>query len=123
MLAAGLSALPGNLVDISFRSKKLANILNSESLLKREYGVNAPVIKVRLATLEAVECLAEVPTTPPERRHLLTGKFTGCYAVDLRHPWRLVFQPAEDPPPKKRDGGHDLQKITSIVILDILDYH
>ncbi len=79
-------------------SKKLANILNSESLLKREYGVNAPVIKVRLATLEAVECLAEVP-------------------------WRLVFQPAEDPPPKKRDGGHDLQKITSIVILDILDYH
>lgn len=73
--------------------------------------------------LHAAASLAVVPTTPPERRHLLTGDYAGHYAVDLQHPHRIVFIPAEDPPPLKPDGGHDLHNIKSIIIIEVVDYH
>lgn len=123
MLAGGLSPERGSPVEIFFKNNKLAKVLNSDALLRKEYGTLAQAIKNRLATLDAVTCLSDVPTTPPERRHLLKGDLAGSYAVDLQHPWRLVFCPADDPPPTKPEGGHDLKKITSILILQIVDYH
>jgi proteic killer suppression protein len=44
-------------------------------------------------------------------------------AVDLVHPDRLVFKPADDPPPRKPDGGLDWTQVRSIEIVGIGDYH
>lgn len=123
MLSLDLTRDSGPPVDIFFKSNKLAKVLNDDARLKKEYGRNGQVIKNRLAVLQAAESLAVVPTTPPERRHLLTGEYAGHYAVDLQHPHRIVFIPTDDPPPLKPDGGHDLHNIKSITIIEIVDYH
>lgn len=123
MLPFDLSQECGPPVDIFFKSNKLAKVLNDGARLKKEYGENARFIKNRLAVLQAAVSLAVVSTTPPERRHLLTGSYAGHYAVDLQHPHRIVFVPADDPLPLNPDGGHALNRIKSITIIEIVDYH
>ena len=45
------------------------------------------------------------------------------FAVDLVHPYRLVFRPDHDPVPRKDDGGIELEAITAIEIVEVVDYH
>jgi toxin HigB-1 len=111
-------------MDISFSNEKLAKIFNSEKNLVREYGTeNAKRIKLRMAVLMAANCLEEVPTHPPERRHELSGARKGQFAVDLKHPFRLIFQPNHNPLPRKADGGVDSRKISAVTIIEVEDYH
>lgn len=111
-------------MEINFHSRKLQKIFNHDRELIRVYGLNmAKKIKNRMALFEAAENLEDVPTVPPYRRHELGQNRKGQFAVDLIQPYRLVFQPNHNPLPRKLDGGLDLQKITSIVILEMEDYH
>ena len=80
-------------------------------------------IMSRLAILMNARTLADVPSTPPERCHPLHGNREGQYAVDLVHPRRLVFAPNHEPVPRKDDGGIDLDKVTSIIVIEVVDYH
>jgi proteic killer suppression protein len=90
----------------------------------REFGTeNAKKIKLRMAVLVAANCLEDVPTHVPERRHQLTGNREGQFAVDLKHPFRLVFEPNHNPLPLGRDGGLDLRRVSAVSILEIEDYH
>ncbi len=108
---------------ITFARKKLEKTFNSERLLQREYGEQAPRIMSRMAVLRAAPSLADVPVNKPDRRHELTGNRKGTFAVDLNHPYRLVFEPAEIPVPRKDDGGIDLELVISIRIMKLEDYH
>ncbi|NLE95199.1 MAG: killer suppression protein [Dehalococcoidia bacterium] len=109
---------------ILFRTKKMARVFDSQTLLVQVYGLeNARLIMRRMSVLNAVPSLAEVPATPPERRHQLKGDRAGKFAVDLKHPYRLVFAPVGDPVPLLADGGYDLARITAIEILAVEDYH
>ncbi|MBI2192390.1 MAG: killer suppression protein [Planctomycetes bacterium] len=111
-------------MNILFGNDKMAKTFNSEKALCREYGAeNGKVIMKRMAFLRAAPTLAEVPHVPPTRRHELTGNRKGQFAVDLKHPFRLVFGPAEADLPLKPDGGIDLTRITTIRILSLEDYH
>ncbi len=110
-------------MDINFKSRKLEKIFNSERLLKTEYGEQASKIKLRMSVLKAASCLAMVSASKPDRRHELSGRRKGTFAVDLKHPFRLVFEPAENPVPLLEDGGIDLEKVISITILKVEDYH
>ncbi len=78
---------------------------------------------IRLATLKAAKTLEQVPTTPPDRRHQLQGTRDGQYAVDLVHPYRLIFKPNRDFLPRKDDGGIDAKKVSAITIVEVIDYH
>ena len=90
----------------------------------REFGVeNAKKIKNRMAVLDVANCLADVPIKPPMRRHELVGNRAEQFAVDLIHPMRLIFEPNNNPLPRKPDKGLDLDKITAITILEVEDYH
>lgn len=111
-------------MDITFKSKRLWGVFNSEANLVRKYGSeNAKLIKRRMAVLNVSTCLEEVPYRPPERRHELTGNRKGQFAVDLKHPFRLIFEPNHNPVPCKADGSLDLRRITSITIIEVEDYH
>jgi toxin HigB-1 len=110
-------------MDLSFGSKKLQRELESAKAMQKAYGQRAAKIKLRLDLLAESTNLADVPSTPPPRCHLLSGDYSGCFAVDIGGNWRLVFKPNHDPVPKLDDGGIDLKKVTAICVLEIVDYH
>jgi proteic killer suppression protein len=43
--------------------------------------------------------------------------------VDLEHPFRLLFIPANNPVPIGEDGGLDRTQVTEIEIIEIVDTH
>jgi proteic killer suppression protein len=112
------------LMDIVFRRRKLEKTFNTEKVLKKEYGDRmARTIAMRMAVLKNAANLSLVPTTKPERRHQLKADRDELYAVDLVHPFRLIFEPNHDPVPRKDDGGVDTGRVTAITIVDVIDYH
>jgi len=111
-------------MNIAFRTSKLQRIFNSETELKTTHGPQmAAVIRNRMVFLRAANNLDQVPVKPPFRRHQLTGEYKGCFAVDLKHPFRLIFRPINDPLPSLEDGGIDLRRVTDIEIICVEDYH
>ena len=111
-------------MDIVFRTRKLEKTFNTAAALQKTYGTQmTKAIMMRMAVLKTARNLALVPPTRPDRRHQLSGAREGQFAVDLVHAHRLVFEPAHKPPPRKDDGGIDVQQITAITVLDVIDYH
>ena len=111
-------------MEITFRTRKLAKIFNSTTALHRQYNDRmAQTIMRRLAVLKNARALSLVPTTKPERRHQLTNNRRGQYAVDLIHPYRLVFEAAHEPIPRKENGAIDTDQVTAITIIEVVDYH
>ena len=109
---------------ITFRNSKLQRTFNSDRELRRTYGDNlAKKIRLRLAILVSAANLALVPAVPPTRRHALAQNRKGQYAVDLDGRNRLIFTPNHVPVPLKEDGGVDLESVTEITILEVVDYH
>jgi proteic killer suppression protein len=57
------------------------------------------------------------------RCHELAGNRQGQLAVDVKHPQRIVFEPADDPVPRALDGGLDWKRVKRIKIVEVVDYH
>ncbi len=112
-------------MDILFKNRKLEKTLNKHKETIKEYGDRqAKKIVARLSQLRAAECLADFNNLfPTARCHQLKGNRKGQMAVDLEHPYRLVFEIANDPIPSKTDGGVDLARVTAIRIVSVENYH
>ena len=111
-------------MDVTFRNTKLRKIFESQSSLKRKYGPrNGLKIASHLAYLRLMSNLASVPSTKPFRCHQLSGDRDEQFAVDLVHPYRLVFEVAHDPIPRDEFGGVDKLRVTAIMIMEVIDYH
>lgn len=111
-------------MEISFRTRKLQKEFSSGITLKRNYGNRmALTIMARVGVLKNAGSLQKVPATPPERRHQLKGRRDEQFAVDLVHPYRLVFEPDHSKLPRNEDRGIDLERVTAIRILEVVDYH
>ena len=111
-------------MDIFFKTRKLAKVFNSERELRRQYGDRmARAIKLRLAVLKHARTLSMVPVTPPDRRHALAGKRKEQYAVNLVHPYRLVFEPNRGAVGIREATDHDTGGVTAITIVEVVDYH
>lgn len=111
-------------MNIEIATRRLAKLLNSEHEMGKKYGQQmSKALARRLAVLRNAPNLAAVPTNKPERRHALKGQRAGQQAVDLVHPYRLVFAPAHDPLPQRPDGGLDEERVTAIRVIEVVDYH
>lgn len=111
-------------MDIIFQDHKLAKACNDESLLKRKYGpMRAKFLRRRLDEFRAAENLDVLRLLPQVKCHELKGDRKGTLAVNLDHPYRLIFEPANDPIPRKPDGGLDWTNVTAIRVLSVEDYH
>lgn len=113
-------------LDIQFRKRSLRDACSSESALRRRFGDLAGTLALRLQLLFAAPNLEQVPRTKPIRCHQLDGKRKGQFAVDLKHPHRLVFRPNHDSVPLNQGGGIDRNAVTAIEIIEIIeiiDYH
>jgi plasmid maintenance system killer protein len=111
-------------MEILFQDQKLEKICNNQSLLVKKHGsARAKILRRRLDDLRAVENLEVMHLIPKGRCHELKGNRKGELAIDLDGPYRLIFEPANNPVPIKSDGGLDRTKVTVIRVLAVEDYH
>lgn len=109
---------------IYFKTTKLKKTGSQEREMVRQLGPKqAARLKQRLMELKAADVLSDISHLPPARCHQLTGKENGIFSVDLEHPYRLLFIPADDPVPLLKDGGIDTKKVREIEIIEIRDTH
>jgi len=111
-------------VVILFQTTKLEKQCNQEKLLVKTFGDRrSKLLKRRLNELAAAKVLQDLRYLPQTRCHELKENLKGCLSVDLDHPYRLIFKPADNPIPKKSDGGLDWEKVSKIIIIGVADTH
>jgi proteic killer suppression protein len=109
---------------VEFATRKLQKACEDVRSLSRQWGPQlGPRVGQRLRDLAAFETLEGVPTSSPFRRHQLAANRDEQFAVNLDGKMRLVFDTANDPVPRRADGGIDLGLVTAIRILEVVDYH
>lgn len=110
-------------MDIDFAKRRFGKQCNSDRKLVREFGPGrAKLLRRRLDQLRAAATL-EAMRRLPGRCHELTGDRAGVLSIDLDGPYRLLFEPVENPPPARANGGLDWSKVTAIRILEVEDTH
>ena len=98
-------------MDITYRDRKLEKICTDARTAERTYGLKmAEKIKQRVNEIKAAETVEIMIQLRIGRCHCLTQNRKGQYAVNLVHPYRLVFE---------KVGGD----IRIVKILEIVDYH
>ena len=111
-------------MDILFATKKFMKQCDNRALLIRAHGPRcADLIRKRLDEMRAADSLQILRFLPQARCHELKGNLAGCFSVDLEHPFRLIFRPANKPIPKKPDGGLDWESVTAVEIIRVEDTH
>lgn len=108
---------------ISIEDRKLSKIIDDEKKLRKKYGTeNAKLLTMRFDQLKAIDNLGLALQFKIGRCHPLTGKYKGCYALDLDHPDRLIIRPVND---KNLDLSNikNLLSIDTIEVVEVVDYH
>ena len=98
------------------------DILFENSRIKKICNNARGRLKTRLDDISAAANMA-IMKKLPGRLHPLKGVRKGEWAIDLEHPQRLILEPVAAPLPLSEDGWLDLEKISAIRILEIVDYH
>jgi len=110
-------------VDVSFASRKLQKLCESEKELRKAYGNDsAKKVMRRLSDLRAAGTLEDMRNLPG-RTHELTGDRDGQLAIDLAAGRRLIIAPATGWPVEKEEGAHVWTAIDAVEVLEITDYH
>lgn len=113
-------------MDITFSSKKLQKQLSEAKVMARIHGPRrTQLLKVIMMQLRAAPSLGifAPPYSPPHRCHELKGNKKGQLSIDLDHPYRLLFEPINDPLPMRPEGGLDWSQVTAIEIIGVEDTH
>lgn len=104
-----------------FKTKKLQRQCSEEKMMYKTFGKELSIkLKQRLMELQAASTLKDVSHFPPARCHELVNQ-DGVFSVDLVHPYRLLFIPAQEPFPIKCDGSIDQELVTEIEIRAVLN--
>ena len=98
-------------MDITYKTKKLRRICTDAKTAERAYGIEmAAKIHQRIDEISAADSVEVLIKYHIGRCHPLSLDRKGQYAMDLVHPYRLVFEKNGD-------------KIQIVLVLDIVDYH
>ena len=99
-------------MQITYKSKKLKLVCTNASAAIKEYGsVMAQKIHTRIDQISAATSIEELLQFKIGRCHALSHNRKGQYAMDLEHPYRLIFK-------VDKYGNLQVAKIE-----EILDYH
>lgn len=110
-------------MNITFDNNKLKKIANDDRLAEKKLGKReAQLFKQRLDDLAAAQTLEDVRYLPGKYHELVENR-KGQWACNLVYPYRLIFEPHEDPIPTNKDGQYLWIEIKGIEIIEIEDYH
>ncbi len=110
-------------MEIQFKTGKLRKSCTDAKMMVRTHGPKrAKILRRRLDQILAAPTLA-VMRELPGKCHELSGDRGETLAIALEGPYRLIFEPAENPPPQLADGGLDWQAVTAVRVLEVENYH
>lgn len=95
-------------MEITFRTRKLEKLANDYPKCQIEFGV----VRAKLYNRNL-----------PGHFHELVGDRKGQWACDLDQPYRLVFEPHEDPIPTDAHGRYIWFEVKGVEVIEIIDYH
>ena len=96
---------------VTYKTKKLEKICTVAHTAQKEYGIRmAEKINQRIGEIKASDNVNEMIEFNLGRCHALKGNRKNQFAVDLVHPYRLVFEELNN-------------EIVIANILEIIDYH
>ena len=108
-------------MEIKFKDTRLQRLISSEKELTKKYGLAlAKQTQTRMLHLEAARNLEELLKMAGTWEPLKGGR-KNQFSTHLPNGNRLIVTP--DNPKFKEDGGLDLSQITSIIVVEIIDYH
>ncbi len=98
-------------MNITYKNRKIEKICTNAKIAERAYGFEmAAKIHQRIDEISAVDSVEMMIRYHIGRCHPLSQNRKGQYALDLVHPYRLVFEKEGD-------------EIQIANILEIVDYH
>ena len=98
-------------MEVTYKTNKIKTVCTDAKVSDRTYGNEmSEKIQMRIAEIEAADTVEEMIKFHIGRCHSLTNNRKGQYAVDLVHPYRMVFE---------KHGN----KIQVAHIMEIVDYH
>jgi len=110
-------------MNITFSNKKLEKLANDYRLCQKEMGqVRAKLFHKRMQNLLFATTLEDVRNMPGHY-HELTENRKGQWACDLDQPYRLIFEPLENPIPTDDHGKYIWIEIKGVEIIEITNYH
>lgn len=110
-------------MEITFSNRKLEKLANDYRKCQKEFGqIRAKLYNKRLGDLKNAGTLEEVRNLPGNY-HELVGDRKGQWACDLDQPYRLVFEPHENPIPTDEHGRYIWFEIKGVEVIEIIDYH
>ena len=108
---------------ITYANSRIEKTCTDEKRAKKELGqIGAKILLTRINQLESEPNLEKLRFFPGNF-HELTGDRWGQLSVSLEGLKRLIFEPNHDPQPTKPDGGLNWSAVTSVTIIEIVDYH
>jgi proteic killer suppression protein len=111
-------------LDIYYRNNKLRRSCEEKREGVRAWGsqIAAKVLQ-RMGELAAAETLADLYLIPAAGCHQLKGDRCHRFAVNLKHPFRLVFEPEGEKTDFMEGNEVNREKVTSVKVLEVVDYH
>jgi len=98
-------------LQVRYNNKQLEKVCTNTSIAQRKYGVRmTELILIRIFELQSANSVEEMIISRIGRCHKLHNNRKGQYAVDLLHPYRLIFEKIND----------DIQIVN---VIEIVDYH
>lgn len=101
----------GDGLQIEYKDKSIEKVCTNASVAIRKHGLEmAEKISQRIDQISAADSVEMMVSCNIGRCHALVGNLKGKYAVDLVHPYRLIFEKRGD-------------EIQIARIMEIGDYH
>lgn len=99
-------------MEIKYKNKKIKKICTDASIAEKEYGQEiACKIQIRIDQISSSPNVELLVQSKMGRCHLLKGNRKNQYAMDLKHPYRLIFTVDKE------------FEIQIAEIKEIIDYH
>lgn len=110
-------------MNITFADKKLEKYAKSYKTSLKKLGTKrANKYHQRLGDMKDAESFEDLKYLPG-KYHALSANKRGKWACDLDQPYRLIFEPADDPIPTNEFGTPILTEMRIVEIIEIVDYH
>lgn len=110
-------------MEITFDDNKLKKLANDYRKCQKVMGLQrARLYNIRLGDLTKANSLEDVRNLPGNYHELKENR-KGQWACDLDQPYRLIFEPLENPIPTDTAGKQIWFEIKGVEIIGITNYH